>query len=276
MSIVVDLYARNFLTRYDFDVAIPYFKAEDFKGLHALEDTFKNANGVDIHYFTYFYLPIRFSKTILFLPGIGPGHKAYLRAINELALNGYKVITLDYEGCGYSSGERLPSINQPTYDVLDLLSYLKVKEEIVVVGHSLGAYTALNVINRVDSIKKAVIISGFLSPKLGMLKFVKSHLFASQIEKYESKIHEDFIYNNFEYLKATNDKLLFIHSKDDKKVSYRANINKIKKLKNPNISFLITNKKRHNPTYTLEAVRYKDHIIDNYLKLSSKGKFKDD
>ena len=276
MAIVSDIYARNFLIRYDFDIAIPYFDAKDFKNLRSTEATFNNGNGVEIHYFTYFYQPVRFSKVILFLPGIGPGHKAYLREINELALKGYKVITLDYEGCGYSGGERLPSINQPTLDVLDLLSYLKLKEEIVLVGHSLGAYTALNVVNRVNKISKAIIISGFLTPKLGMLKFTKSRLLAREIERYEAQIHPEFVNNNLEYLKMSHDKILFIHSKDDPKVSFRHNINKVKKLRNNFLSFLVVNNKRHNPTYTLDSVKYKDKIMDEYWKRLNKHKFNSD
>lgn len=273
MPLLINLYKKNFLVRYDFDIAIPYYSTSDFKGLKEEENTFINDNNVEIHYFSYQYQKLKHSKVILFLPGIGPGHKAYMKEINELTKAGYKVITLDYEGCGYSKGNRFPSINQPTIDVLGLLKVLNLKEEIVIVGHSLGAYTALNVINKVNKINRAIIISGFLNVKYGMMKFVKSHLIASKISKYEHHLHPEFdAINNLKYLKQTSDHILFIHSQDDQKASYKLIINKVEALNNPHLSFIKTNDKHHNPNYTVEAVNYKDKVIDKYLYLLKKGK----
>ena len=50
-------------------------------------------------------------------------------------------------------------------------------------------------------------------------------------------------------------------------------INKVKKLRNNFLSFLVVNNKRHNPTYTLESVKYKDKIMDEYWKRLNKHKF---
>lgn len=274
MSFIINQYKKNLLIRYDFDPAIPYYEASDFKGLVEKEDTFKNNKYADIHYFFYYYEPVKFKKIILFLPGIGPGHRAYLREINELAKRGYKVLTLDYHGTGDSKGSRLLSINQPTSDVIHLLNHLKLKEEIVVIGHSLGAYTALNVINKVNTIKKAVIISGFTSVKDGMRTFVPSRFVASKIEKYEKQISEYNSINNYEYLKHTSDDILFIHSLDDPTVKYKVCIKKLTKLDNTHLSFYIVNHKHHNPLYTEEAVKYKDEIIDTYFDKLRKNKFK--
>ena len=273
MASIANIYQKNFLLRYDFDPAIPYYKKEDFKGLKGDENVFTSTRYQEIHYFTYYREPVRFKKTFLFLPGIGPGHKAYLRTINELTTKGYKVITLDYEGCGYSTGNHLPSINQPTLDTIELLNHLKFKNEVVVIGHSLGAYTALNVVNRVNSIKKAIIISGFLNPKYGMIKFVKLPIFASKISKYEASLDNRFNDSmNLDYLKNTSDDIFFIHSIDDPKVSYKHLVPKVSKLHNPHLSFYIEEHKRHNPTYTIEAVKYKDKVLDKYFKLVKKEK----
>ena len=275
MSIIINRYQRNFLVKYSFDPAVPYYKKEDFKGLKGTEDSFINKNFQEIRYFSYFYEPITHKKIILFLPGIGPGHKAYLREINEYAKAGYKVITLDYEGCGYSKGIRLPSIYQPTRDVLELLNIIGFKNEIVVVGHSLGAFTALNIVNKVTKIKKAVIISGFLNPKLGMMKFVKSSFIASRISNYEYSVNPDFKeLDNLSYLKHTTDDIMFVHSIDDKSCGYKYIIPKISKFNNSHLSFYIEEHKRHNPTYTVEAVKYKDKIVNKYFDLVRKNIFK--
>ena len=266
MSFVINLYKKNFLTRYDFDVAIPYYTVEDFKGLKEETGSFNNDNKMEIHYFIYFYPNYKKGKVILFLPGIGPGHRAYFKEINELAKAGYKVLTLDYQGTGYSKGKRLTSIYRPTMDVKLLLDHLKIKDEIILVGHSLGAFTALNVINQFNLINKAVIISGFIDVKRGMRNFVKSRLLSSHIAHYEKKLHEDLAsLNNRNYLKNTTDKLLFIQSEDDKLVSYKLNTKEVMKLNNKNLSFIIEKDKNHNPNYTVEAVKLKDQVINDYM-----------
>ena len=276
MSVIINLYKKNLLVRYDFDPAIPYYESKDFNKLRCEEDTFLNNHGNELHFFIYQYHPIKSNKTIIFLPGIGPGHRAYLKEINEFALQGYKVITLDYEGCGYSQGTFMSSINQPTLDVLTLLSYLNLKGEVILVGHSLGAYTALNVINKVNTIHKAVIMSGFLNVKYMMKSVLKSSLLASKIARYEESLNKEFKINNISYLNQTSNYILFVHSKDDPTAKYKYIIPKVKKMNNPHFSFLEVNGKRHNPNYTFEAVKYKDQIIETYFKKVNKGKFKND
>ena len=275
MSYFINLYKKFFLVRYDFDEAIPYYQASDFKGLKEKEETFINSSNAEIHYFTYFYSPVKHNKVILFLPGMGPGHKAYFKEIATLAKAGYKVITLDYEGCGVSGGEKLPSMYSPTKDTLELIHHINIKEDLVLVGHSLGAFTALNVINKINKIKKAIIISGFLNVENAMRGFIPSRLIARKIAKYESSNNKLLLDDNLSYLKSTTNNILFIHSKDDKKAKYKLMIKPIQKLNNKHLDFIIEEGKRHNPNYTLESVKYKDDIIDNYFKKLRKGEFKD-
>ena len=275
MSLIIRTYKKNFLIRYDFDPAIPYYSVSDFNGLNVKEETFLNVNNKKIHYFIYQANKFNKHKIVLFLPGIGPGHKAYLKQINEIAKAGFKVLTLDYEGCGYSEGERLPSIYNPTKDVISLLSYLHIDEEVIIVGHSLGAFTALNVINRINSIRKAVIISGFTTVRNGMISFTKSKYIANKIARFEHRHNKEFpLLDNEAYLKDTTDHLLFIHSKDDPKCSYKYNIQEVLKFNNTNIYFYIEKDKKHNPTYTVDAVNYKDQIIDTYFNKLMNNEFK--
>ena len=272
---LIKLYKDNFLIRFDKDPAIPYYSYQDFPNLHYEENSFTNSLGIKIYYFVYSYDGYDKNKTILFCPGIGPGHTAYLSEIELLCKSGYKVIALDYTGCGASEGKTLSSINQPTKDVIELLNLLNLKEEIILVGHSLGGYTSLNVINKTPSIKKAVIISGFVDIASEMLGFVKLHILAHVFKRYENKLNPKFKkLNNWKYLKKSNDELLFIHSTDDPMVSFKYNTNKVMKIKNEHLHFHICENKKHNPQYSYEALDYMNTSIGGYNSLIASSELK--
>ena len=273
MGAITKMYKDNFIQRFDKDDGIPYYSASDFPGLKCEEKTFNNTLGIEIHYFFYYYANYKSDKIVVFCPGIGPGHTAYLAEIDYLCKAGYRVLTLDYTGCGASKGETLLSINEPTRDVTELLNELHFNEEIVLVGHSLGAYTSLNVINLSHNIKRAVIISGFVSLKAELLGFMKIGLLTIGPRNFEKKVNKEYAsINNWNYLKGTTDKLLFIHSTDDQMVSFKYNTNKVMKINNPNLSFRITEGKKHNPNYSYEAINNMNTWMGEYFKKQSEFK----
>lgn len=266
MGLLLKLYLSNIVKRFDKDGIIPYLSNEDFEGLQKEDNNFINSDNNKIAYFYYFYEGYKKDKLVLFLHGIGPGHTAYISEIETLCKRGYRVLTLDYTGCDASEGDSLNSINQPTKDVDELLKYLDVKEEIVLVGHSLGGYTALNTININSNIKKAVVISGFISLKNELKALMKLSLLVNSALKYEkTKCIEFNNIDNLNYLSTTDDKILFIHSLDDTMVPYRTSTGFIKEnIDNPNLSFVIDNNKKHNPNYSLEAVKYMNDVFATY------------
>lgn len=268
MSITVNIYKKNFLQRYDKDEAIPYFSGADFPGLACGDGAFRNAAGVSVRYFTYCYDGYDQSRTILFCPGMGPGHTAYLSEIETLCRAGYRVLTLDYTGCGESGGERLPSVNAPTKDALELLELLKPQEEIIPVGHSLGGYTALNIAHLLPAVTRAVIISGFVSIADEMVGFVRFRFLANIIRRYEKKLDPQLgSLDNRAYLANTQDRLLWIHSTDDPMVNYSHNAGQALALGNPNVRVITAEHRRHNPQYTDEALQTMNEWIGEYNRL---------
>lgn len=277
MGIISNLYKKMFVCRYDKEVGVPYYSHLDFNDLHQEAFSFINSQGVDIHYFYYYYDNFKKDKLILFLHGIGPGHAAYLAEIETLCKRGYKVLTLDYTGCGESGGKLLGSLNQPTSDVLGLLDKLNLNVPIVLVGHSLGGYTALNVINLRKNLQKAVILSGFLSIKSLASSLIKNSFLVSRILKYEEKVlPELFKVDNLSYLKNTDDKIFFIQSEDDGMVPYSIGLGVVETLNNPNIKTLKMSKRKHNPNYTEDAVFYMNEVFGQYNYLVKKKKIKTD
>lgn len=268
MSKIINTYKKSLLVRYDKDPAIPYFNESYFPGLKKEEFTFDNRKGINVKYFYYYYDNFQKDKVILFCHGIGPGHTAYLREIEYLAKNGYKVLTLDYSGSGESGGETMSSFYEPTRDVCDLIKHLNLKEEIMMVGHSLGAFTALNIINLFPQINVGVIMSGFISMYHLMKGLFKFSFIAKKIDKYEREAGDIVAkLDNLQFLKGTKKKILFIHSKDDNVVNYKTNTYLLEKLNNPSLSFLIVDNHLHNPNYRLDSVKYMSSVIGKYSKL---------
>ena len=268
MGLVSSVYKKRMLHRYDKDGYTPYLSSENFAGLNKETHTFINSLGVEISYFYYYYDNYKPEPIILFLHGLGPGHTAYIREIQTLAEMGYKVLTLDYMGCDSSKGDRLPSLNEPTRDVDDLLNLLKPNKEIIVIGHSLGAYTTLNIMNIRDELKKAVVISGFLRPDIVLNSLLGTKMFSASIAKYEKKVESKyFSINNYDYVKNTSNKLMFIHSKDDSVVNYDAAMKPVIDANNPNIKLITVDGRGHNPNYSDNAAKMVTEVFGKYYKL---------
>ena len=276
MSKAIDFYKKSILVRYDKDPSIPYYDVKDFPGLIKEEHSFKNSAGEEVKYFFYYRENYKKDKVVLFCPGMGPGHTAFFREIDLLSSHGYKVLTLDYAGTGESSGEIMSSMNSPTRDVAELLKHLNLKEEIISMGHSLGGYTALNIINLFDNIKTGVIISGFLSIYLEMKGIIKLPVFARKIAKFErDNLPEYASINNEQFLFKTDKHIMMIHSKDDKLVSYKNAAKIVESYKNPHLKFVIVNGYNHNPHYSHDSVIYYNKALEGYKKLLKKYGYSD-
>ena len=268
MGLVSKRYIKDFVCRYDKEVGVPYYSASSFKGLHEESSTFINSKGIEIHYFYYYYDNYKEDKILLFCPGIGSGHLGYLAEINCLAERGYKVLTLDYTGCGDSKGECLASLNMPTLDVMDLLDHLKLNKPLVIVGHSLGGYTALNLSNIRNDVIATIAISPFLSIESIIMSGTRSKFATSRVLKYEKKVVPNYYpINNIEYLKNTKDRIFVIQSDDDGIIPYQISLKVIEEMNNSSIKTLRVTKRKHNPNYTEDAVSYMNEVFGKYQQL---------
>ena len=277
MGFIAQKYRKKLLCRYDKDGITPYLSASDFPGLSSEEGTFVNSIGATIAFFRYRYENYDPAKLVVFCHGLGAGHTAYIAEIEYLCRNGLQVLTLDYTGCDKSGGDGMLSVNRPTRDVTELLAYLKPTEELSVVGHSLGGYTALNVIRMTDGIKRGVIISGFLFSKMMLGQFIKNRLVNALVERAERKVDPEISRaDNAAYLRTTTDRLLFIASTDDPMVPYSIGAGLAQTLGNDNLSFLTVENKKHNPTYTADALAFMQNAFGEYARLIKDGALKTD
>ena len=275
MGLVSYLYKKHFVCRYDKEVGVPYYCASDFKGLHEEVFTFTNSKRIELKYFYFYYDNYKEDKIVLFLHGLTCGHAAYFAEIDALARRGFKVLTLDYTGCGDSKGKCLGSLNTPTRDVNELLEYLKLDKPIVLVGHSLGGYTTLNTISLREEIKKAVVLSGFLTIKSIGDAIIKNNFFVKRILKYENKLYPNYKdLNNIDYLSKTTDDIFFIQSDDDTMVPCRIGLEVVEAIDNPHIKKLKFTGRKHNPNYTDSAIQYMNEVFGNYYYLIKQKEIK--
>ena len=262
MGPIAKVYIEKFVCRYDKEVGVPYYSVEDFKGFNREAYTFNNSRGIEIHYFYYYYANYRTDRIILFCPGLGPGHASYMAEIETLARRGYKILTIDYTGCGESKGEYMGSLNFPTRDVMELLNLLKLEQEIIIMGHSLGGFTALKVASLRKEITKVVVMSPIIETKPMILRASKSKFITYWIMRYERKVSKE--YDKIDvpnYLGTTTDNILFIQSIDDPMVPYETSLKIAEEANNPHIKTIKMEGRKHNPNYTEAAVLYMNEVF---------------
>lgn len=273
MGFIIKQYEKNFMRRYDEDEGIPFPAYTEFPGLCREEGSFRNSEGAEIWYYTYYYEGYRKEKLILFCHGLGPGHASYTVDIERLCRAGYRVLAPDFTGCGTSGGERLSSVNAPARDAAELLELLKPNEEVIPFGHSLGGYTALTLADALPFVRRAVVISGFLSISDEMMGFVKLRLLADRVKRYERRLLPRFgELDNRRYLASTQDRILWIHSKDDPVVNYKYNAGQAMKCGNPRVRVIALEGRKHMPQYTPEALRNMNEWMGEFYKAVNEKK----
>lgn len=274
-------YGSVLFVRHDPDDRVYYFSQGDFPGLLSREYSFENKNGYLLRGQFYFYNDHRTDKLIVFDHGLAPWHKSYLREIEALCRHGYVVYTYDHTGCGDSEGEHIRGLCGSLSDLDDCLCQLESIEELsnmelMVVGHSRGGYSTLNISAFHPQIKKIVAMSGFLSLDVMLRQLLPGIL--SPLRKYvyqlEHKYNPEYVdCSAIDALLGSDTAALIVHSADDDTVSAKANFHKLKEAlaDRPNTEFLLLNDRSHNPTFKKEAVDYKNSFFKEFKKVKKRG-----
>lgn len=256
----LDDYKKNFIIRYDYESYLKYFSSKDFDGLKAEKISFKSIHGDILKGNIYYYDGYDKDKLIVFVHGIGPGHLSYMREIEYLCKNNFRVLAYDMTGTGMSDGDTIYGLSEALADLDYALDYVWSSEElknleISVIGHSLGAYASLNIAYYKPNIKNIVAISGFESLSTLANSFgVKN----DELLNYEKSVNPGYAISlGIEAIDAYKGNMLIIHSNDDNMVNPIVGINYIKELTaNKNVKYLLVDSKGHNPNYKETAVMY--------------------
>lgn len=253
-------YAFAFSKRYDKNEVLKYYSAPDF-GL--------DASPVNLHRGKYLINGFIYKDpsvtpngaTVVFCHGMGPGHIAYTTEIAYLCKKGCAVLAVDSFGCNYSEGKSVRGMAEGVKTAYLAAEYAKAfigGKQIILMGHSWGAYSALcaSALTRVD---KVVAISAPDSPSKTIANGA-----ARVISKPFAYILRPFWYliNFFIFGKNGNLKTskcvkksgtptLLVHGDKDDIVSFHNSA--YKKANGGNVTKLLAKDKAHNPYNTANA-----------------------
>jgi len=282
MNLIEKMYRSNLFVRNDNAGGIFYFSEKDFPGLQAHPYSFFSSMGHTLKGYFYCYANPIPNRLVVFDHGMGNGHRAYFREIERLAKAGYLVYSYDHTGCMESGGESINGFAQSLHDLDDCMKALKAEKALAgrsfsVMGHSWGGFSTMNIAALHEEITHVVSMSGFVSVKRimdqtfpGLLKGAVKSMY--RLEQRTNPGYADF--DAVESLRKTKAKVLLIASSDDKTVKKEHHFEVLQQSLSgkENIRFLVTEQKGHNPSYTCEAVRYKDDFFAQFQKLQKKKK----
>lgn len=275
---IIKIYKSIAFNRVDDRGTAFYFSYKDFPNLKRENYAFKSTHGHFLQGYFYYYENYNPSKLIIFDHGFGGGHRSYMKEIEKLCANGYKVFAYDHTGCMESEGKSTNGMTTSLVDLNDCITALKEDVnfkslDFSVIGHSWGGYSTLNISALHPDISHIVVLSGFVSVKRlikmffrGLLKFYQKAIY-----KLEKSTNPEYVdYDAIETLNNSKVKALLIYSRDDtlckKEDTYDVLFNNLNK--RDTLKFILLDNKGHNPNYTIEAVKY----LNEYQKQKKKYK----
>lgn len=275
------MYKDLLFKRQDPDGTIFYFDESYFDGLHSEEFSFKSKRGHRLFGKFYFYEGYRTDRLIIFEHGMGSGHNAYFREIENLCKKGYLVYSYDHTGCYRSEGEHIHGLTGSLSDLDDCINALVNEkglreEEISIIGHSWGGFSALNILDYHPNIHSIVAMAGFISVKVMHKQTIPFFLapFRKRLFEIEKKTNPKFADSNaIKVLQKTDRPVLVIHSIDDKTVGFKANFEALSRalIDKTNIQYLLVNGNGHSPHFSIKASSYMSDFFKNHHKFSKEG-----
>ena len=265
------LFHNEMYTRKDNQSGIFYFSPSDFPGLEAKPFAFSSRRGHMLQGYFYSYPDAEEGRLVVFEHGMGNGHRAYMREIEQLCKAGFCVFSYDHTGCMESGGDCPNGFGQSLADLDDCIRALKQHPDVMgkslsVVGHSWGAFSTMNIVSLHPDLTHIVAMSGFVSVRAILLQFLRGPLKLAFPELYrmEQQANPDTVGAcAIRSLRATKAKVLLIYSDNDALVRKKNHYDPLYRALHDreNISFLLVENRDHNPTYTREALDLKNEFL---------------
>ncbi len=278
---VLGLYRSQFLSRCDDTGLAHYFSHEDFPGLRQQSFDFRSSLGHMIRGWFYCYDEIIPGRVVIFDHGFGGGHRSYMKEIQLLAQHGYLVYAYDHTGCMQSGGDSTRGLAQSLRDLRDCIDAFRSTPgfrdlDISVMGHSWGAFAAMNIPALHPQVSHVVAISGYVSVAEMAGQFFSGILrgYRRPVLKLERESNPEFVdFSALDSLRSASAGTLLLYSSNDKvvirEIHHKLLSEGLKDRKN--VRILLEENKGHNPNYTADAVQYLAQYTAQLTKMLKEG-----
>lgn len=275
VAVIVD--RTMFGVRQDKNARYKYFTAEDFnlKG----ESFPVYYNGGYLSGNLYFDGELDDSNTlVIFVHGFGAGSASYTTEIASLVRRGYAVLAYDAYGCNNSEGKAIRGFYSGAECAVAACIAVRRDDRLkdknlVLVGHSWGAYSALCASAEIK-VDKVVAISAFNSPIRATLDAI------SMVTGRHSAVFNAFLYPWFALInmlkfgvkgnsksakvaEKSGAEILVIHGKRDKTVPVKNSA--AVAVRGLNFSVLMFDDKGHNPYNTINAEKILSTLLTTHF-----------
>ena len=236
----------------------------------------------------YYYKAEESKGIIIFNHGYKSAAEVFFPLFIKLIDNNYSIFAYDGTGVNNSTGKSTIGFCQPLIDLNNTISYVKnsdliEKNDIYLMGHSMGGYAVCSVLSLQDDIKGVVSLSGVCDAYnlifdkgkqyIGFLVYLLKPLL-NVLQNKDFKEYKD--YNSVKGLNDSNVPALIIHGVDDKTILYDKDsiISRKDLITNPNVTYYTQeglNAAHSNIIYSEESIRYQKEVTKT-LKEITKNK----
>ena len=223
----------------------------------------------------------KYKGFIILSHGLFGTHIQYLKDINFLTSNGYKVLAYDQYGCGISEGSKQEYLAHGIYVCENVINDVIKRNinsnlDLILYGHSWGAYSITGAIKNYPQIKKVIARSGPIGPRISgrdLFKVYNKHIYRFIYLGYN--LSYLFLVPFIFRIKATrgpkknkNTKVLLIHAKDDNLVFTNHSLaSYYLKHKSDNVETFFTNKGGHNSLITPNGLDNYNNLVKEYKSI---------
>lgn len=273
------IYEQNFHVRYRTASWLSY-EPEDFEDLLVEQCYFPSNDGQMLAGYRYSKPDQEIKGLVVLAHGIGAGHNPYMVLADYFASNGYYVFAYDCTACDDSGGSSVGGLPQGVIDLDYALRYVKTVPEydgldVVLFGHSWGAYSCGSVLKYHPDVKAVVMVAG-MNRSEDMLAYQGRALIGDFVDLalpfvkvYEALKFGQYAYANaMDGFAASDAGVMILHSRDDMTVPacYGYDIFHEGYGESDRFRFVWYEDRGHsNVYYTPESVRYRNEMNQAYL-----------